>query len=122
LRDERGNITGYKKDEGGSVVVSRLDEATLQQISSVTGGQYYRATPGEEEVEKIYRAVSQMDKKEFESKVYLTYVDRFQIPLGVALFFILVESFISDARSPRVAWFSGVLSRAKLNRRASVEV
>ena len=100
LRDERGNVTGYKKDEAGSVVVSRLDEGSLQQVSSTTGGQYYRATPAEEEVEKIVQAVAGMDKKEFESKVYLTYVDRFQIPLGIALFFIFVESLISDAKPP----------------------
>jgi Ca-activated chloride channel family protein len=98
LRDEKGNVTGYKKDEDGTVVVSRLDEASLQNISSSTGGQYYRATPAEEEVDKIYQAVSQMDKKEFESKVYLTYVDRFQIPLALALFMIVVESLVSDTR------------------------
>ncbi|PYV43611.1 MAG: hypothetical protein DMG06_09900 [Acidobacteria bacterium] len=100
LRDEKGNVVGYKKDEGGSVVVSRLDEATLEKVSSITGGKYYRATTAEEELQKIYDSVSQMDKKEFQSKVYLTYVDRFQIPLGIALFFILLESLISDRKSP----------------------
>ncbi|MCI0624657.1 MAG: VWA domain-containing protein [Acidobacteria bacterium] len=113
LRDEKGNINGYKKDEDGSVVVSRLDEASLRQISSTTGGQYYRATAGEEEVEKIYQAVSGMDKKEFESKVYLTYVDRFQIPLGIALFFIFAESLISDVKPVRKrdSWLASLLNR-----------
>ena len=115
LRDERGNVTGYKKDEAGSVVVSRLDEESLRQVSGTTGGQYYRATPAEEEVEKIVQAVSGMDKKEFESKVYLTYVDRFQIPLGIALFFIFVESLISDAKSARSRrWFSSLVQRRAL--------
>jgi Ca-activated chloride channel family protein len=115
LRDERGNVTGYKKDETGSVVVSRLDEETLRQVSGTTGGQYFRATPAEEEVEKIVQAVSGMDKKEFESKVYLTYVDRFQIPLGIGLFFIFVESLISDAKSARSRrWFSSLLQRRAL--------
>ena len=115
LRDERGNVTGYKKDEAGSVVVSRLDEESLRQVSGTTGGQYYRATPAEEEVEKIVQAVSGMDKKEFESKVYLTYVDRFQIPLGIALFFIFVESLISDAKPTRNRrWFTGLLERRVL--------
>jgi Ca-activated chloride channel homolog len=115
LRDERGNVTGYKKDEAGSVVVSRLDEESLRQVSGTTGGQYYRATPAEEEVEKIVQAVSGMDKKEFESKVYLTYVDRFQIPLGIALFFIFVESLISDAKPPRSRrWFGSLLDRRVL--------
>ena len=40
-------------------------------------------------LKRFSQAVAGMDKKEFESKVYLTYVDRFQIPLGIALFFIL---------------------------------
>jgi Ca-activated chloride channel homolog len=115
LRDERGNVTGYKKDEAGSVVVSRLDEESLRQVSDTTGGQYYRATPAEDEVEKIVQAVSGMDKKEFESKVYLTYVDRFQIPLGIALFFIFVESLISDAKPTQGRrWFSSVLERRLL--------
>jgi Ca-activated chloride channel family protein len=112
LRDDRGNITGYKKDEAGSVVVSRLDEESLRQVSSATGGQYYRATPAEEEVEKIVQTVSGMDKKEFESKVYLTYVDRFQIPLGIALFFIFMESLITDAKPTRKRrWFTSLLER-----------
>jgi len=94
-------VTGYKKDESGGVVVSRLDEATLEKVAAATGGKYFRATTGEDELQKIYDAVSQMDKQEFRSKVYLTYVDRFQIPLGIALFFILLESLISDIRNPR---------------------
>jgi Ca-activated chloride channel family protein len=115
LRDERGNVTGYKKDEAGSVVVSRLDEESLRQVSGTTGGQYYRATPAEEEVEKIVQTVAGMDKKEFESKVYLTYVDRFQIPLGIALFFIFVESLISDAKPTRKKrWLAGLLERRLL--------
>jgi Ca-activated chloride channel homolog len=94
------------------VVVSRLDEESLRQVSNTTGGQYYRATPAEEEVEKIVQSISGMDKKEFESKVYLTYVDRFQIPLGIALFFIFVESLISDAKPTRKrGWFTGLLER-----------
>jgi Ca-activated chloride channel family protein len=101
LRDEKGSVAGYKKDENGSVVVSRLDEATLEKISTITGGRYFRATTGEDELQKIYDAVSQMDKKEFQTKVYLTYVDRFQIPLGIALFFVLLESLISDSRNPK---------------------
>jgi Ca-activated chloride channel family protein len=104
LRDERGNVTGYKKDEGGSVVVSRLDEESLQQIASLTGGQYFRATAGEIEVEKIVQAVAQMDKKEFQSKMYLTYVDRFQIPLGIAITVILLETFLSGFKRSDGPW------------------
>jgi Ca-activated chloride channel family protein len=103
LRDEKGSIIGYKKDESGKVVVSRLEEATLEKVAGLTGGKYYRASPGEEEVTKVYETVSRMGKNELQSKVYVTYVDRFQIPLGIALILILLESAISDRKSPRPA-------------------
>jgi Ca-activated chloride channel homolog len=95
LRDEKENITGYKKDEAGNVIVSRLDEATLEQIASTTGGKYFRSTPGEEEVSKIAGEIAGMDRKEFQSKVYLTLLDRFQYPLGLALLFIFLEMVLS---------------------------
>jgi len=115
LRDEKGNVTAYKKDENGKVVVSRLDESMLEKISSLTGGKYYRATTGEEELQNIYGAVSQMEKTEFQSKMYLTYVDRFQIPLGIALFLIILETIISDqaAVKGRFRSFSSIRMRVQ---------
>ena len=45
---------GFKKDSSGQVVVSQLDEGTLQKISSITGGQYVRSTTGDLDLERIY--------------------------------------------------------------------
>jgi Ca-activated chloride channel family protein len=102
IRDEKGNVVGYKKNEDGSVVVSRLDETSLANIASTTGGKYFHATGGEEEVEQIYALVSQMDRKEFQSRQYLTFVDRFQIPLGFALALIVMEILVSEDRRKRL--------------------
>ena len=104
LHDDNGHVTGYKKSEDGSVVVSRLDETSLANLASTAGGQYFHATPGEEEVEKIATLVSQMDRKEFQSRQYLTLVDRFQIPLGIALALIVLEMLVSEDRKPGVTW------------------
>ena len=98
LHDDKGNVVGYKKSKDGSVVVSRLDENSLANLASITGGQYFHATPGEEEVERIATLVSQMDRKEFQSRQYLTLVDRFQIPLGMALFLVVLEMVVTDEK------------------------
>ena len=84
--------------------MSRLDETSLANLASTAGGQYFHATPGEEEVEKIATLVSQMDRKEFQSRQYLTLVDRFQIPLGIALALIVLEMLVSEDRKPGVTW------------------
>ncbi|MEW5978193.1 MAG: VWA domain-containing protein [Acidobacteriota bacterium] len=116
LRDEKGTVVGYKKDEAGNVVVSRLGEDTLEKVASLTGGKYHRATTSEAEIEEIYSVVAQMDKKEFQSTVYLTYVDRFQIPLGMAILLLLSEMLISEVRpsGSGTGWLAALLS--KVNR------
>ena len=43
---------GIKKDSQGQIVMSRLDEATLVQISENSGGTYVRSTSGDLDLEK----------------------------------------------------------------------
>lgn len=99
LRDNRGQVAGFKKDPEGSVVVSRLDEVTLQKIALTTGGKYYHATSGEMELDKIYDEVSKMEKKELEGKLMTQYEDRYQYFLFLAVLFLVIEFFLSDRKS-----------------------
>jgi len=43
LVDTTGAVVGVKRDAGGSVVVTRLDEAALRDLSKRAGGRYERA-------------------------------------------------------------------------------
>ncbi len=45
--DADGRVTGYKRDEGGGAVVSRLNMSTLDAIARGTGGQAFRITPAD---------------------------------------------------------------------------
>jgi Ca-activated chloride channel family protein len=92
----RGERVGFKKDEEGNVVVSKMDETTLQKIALATGGKYYRCTPSELELDKIYDDISGMEKKELEGKLMLQYDDRFQWPLAAAMIFIVWEFFVPE--------------------------
>ncbi len=98
LRNKRGEVTGYKKDEEGNVVVSRLDETTLQKIALTTGGKYYHATGGEMELDKIYDEISKMEKKELEGKLMTQYEDRYQIFLFLSILCLIAEFLISERR------------------------
>ena len=64
ITDRKGTQVGFKKDPDGEVIVSRLDEATLQKIALETGGKYYHATAGELELDRIFDEISKMEKKE----------------------------------------------------------
>lgn len=102
LRNEREDVTGYKKDEEGSVVVSKLDEITLQKIALTTGGKYYHATSGEMELDKIYDDISKMEKKELEGKLTVQYEDRYQYFLFISVLLLVAEFLLSERRSRKV--------------------
>ena len=101
LRDSQGRVTGFKKDKEEGVVVSKLDEVTLQKIALTSGGKYYHATSGEMELDKIYDEISKMEKKELEGKLLTQYEDRYQYFLLVSVILLSIEFLLSEKRSKK---------------------
>lgn len=102
VRDEQGNVVGHRKNSEGSVVMSRLDEVTLQQIAAETNGAYYPSTLGEQEIDAIYQELTRSDKTEFESRQITQYEERYQYVLVFALLFFFVEAIINDRKKLKV--------------------
>ena len=98
--DRMGNRIGYKKDENGDVIMTKLDEESLQKIALATGGKYYNATPNEMELDRIFDEISKLEKKEQEGTLVTRYDDRFQWPLLLALVILIVEFFLSEKKKP----------------------
>jgi Ca-activated chloride channel family protein len=104
VADERGYSTGFKKNREGGVVMTKLDELTLEKIALETGGKYYRATPGEAELNRIYDDILKMEKKSLSSKQFEQYEERFQGLVGIALFLLVLEVLIPERRRVKKAW------------------
>ncbi len=96
--DARGRVSGYKKDESGNVILSRLGEQTLQEIALKTGGSYYRATTGELELERIYKEIEGLEKGKFEEDYVTQYEDRFFYLLWIAFLLLCVEMMIGERK------------------------
>ena len=102
ILDRRGNQVGFKKDENGDVIVSKLNEEILQKIALASGGKYYRATAGELELDRIFEEISHIEKKELEDTLVTRYDDRYQWPLLLALLLVVGEFFIPERKKKRV--------------------
>ncbi|MDZ4722783.1 MAG: VWA domain-containing protein [candidate division Zixibacteria bacterium] len=100
MLDRKGEQVGFRKDEGGEVIVSKLDDVTLQKVALATGGKYYHATAGEIELDKIFDEISGLEKKELEGTLVTKYDDRYQWPLLIAMFFIISEFFLPERKKP----------------------
>ena len=57
----------YARNPDGSLYMTELDEDTLKEIASMTGGTYYRATD-EQALDEIYRKILEMERTAFEVK------------------------------------------------------
>lgn len=90
---------GYKKDKDGNTVVTKLDEQILKEISSAGNGLYVHATNSDAGLNSVLNAIGKLEKKQFESKMYSDYEDRFQWFIAAALLFLIIELFISERKS-----------------------
>ncbi len=98
ILDRQGNQVGFKKDENGEVIMTKLDEATLRKLSLTTGGKFYSASAGEMELDKIFDDIAGMEKKELEGTLVTKYDDRYQWPLLIALILLVAEFFVPERK------------------------
>jgi len=98
IKNKRGDVLGYKKDENGEVVMTSLDESTLRQIAEITDGSYYRATAGELELDRIYEEILGLERRELEGKLMTQYEDRFQYPLAAGVFLLILDFLVTDRK------------------------
>lgn len=90
----------YKRDETGVPVRSQLNEEALQAIAEAGGGQYFNLALGVDIVlEALQREMEQMEKREFEQRVFTEYDSYFQYFIGAGLLILLIEFLISFRRS-----------------------
>ena len=97
---EDGMVAGHMRDRSGEVVMSRLDEYTLRHIAETTGGAYYRASPGGEEMDLVYDTLASLERAEFESREFTQYVERYQYILLFGLMLLVADTVIRDRRLP----------------------
>ncbi|MBI2420280.1 MAG: VWA domain-containing protein, partial [Ignavibacteriales bacterium] len=85
VTDERGNNTGFKQDQDGQTVLTKLDEKTLMQIAGSANGKYYLSTPAGKELEAILKDLSSIEKSEYGTKRITDFEDKFYYFLLPAL-------------------------------------
>jgi Ca-activated chloride channel family protein len=98
-----GQQVDFKRDRSGNIVVTKLDEVSLEKIATVGNGKYFRGTNAQDELNEIYKTISALQKKEFGVKQFTDYEDRFQFFLGAGIVLLLVELLISEKK---VKWIA----------------
>lgn len=97
-RTEPNEPIEYKKDEEGRVVVSRLNEKTLEHLARGTGGLYLHASSAATDPQAIIDAINGMEQKTYGTETVSTLEERFQWPLALALLALLAHLALGSFR------------------------
>jgi Ca-activated chloride channel family protein len=90
---------GYKKDNKGNTIVTKLDEPMLQRIAQAGKGIYIRANNTQVGLNTLFSEVNKMEKTEMESQIYADYDDKFQYFIALALFLILLDFILLERKN-----------------------
>ena len=96
----------FIKDEKGDMVVSRLNEELLQQITEKGNGAYIRASNAEFGLSEIVSEIEKMEKSELSTLRFDEYNEQFYWILWVVLALLLIEVLLLDRRNPRLRKFN----------------
>jgi Ca-activated chloride channel family protein len=101
-----GTRVGFRQDNSGATVISKLDQNMLNEIADAGKGRFIQATNSDDGLDLILKELNGLDKKEFKAKMYTDYENQFQYFLAGAFVLLIIDFLLGEKKSK---WF------AKLN-------
>ncbi|MEJ6734620.1 MAG: VWA domain-containing protein [Flavobacteriales bacterium] len=99
LKNNRGQIKSYQKDNNGETVITKLNETMLKQIAASGNGSYIRANSTKSGLDALFNEINKMEKNKIDSKVFTDYKDRFQWLLGFSILLLLIEVILLERKN-----------------------
>ena len=94
--DAQGNLSSYKKDKDGQVVMSRMNERELIVMAQATGGRFLRVEGFSGD--RLLAELETMRKKDIGGGAFTDYVERYQIFLLIAFILSVAGLALSNRR------------------------
>ncbi|RLD54629.1 MAG: hypothetical protein DRJ01_17775 [Bacteroidetes bacterium] len=92
---------GFIKDNEGKTVISKLNEMDLKKIAAEGNGNYYLSTSSEGELSDIFKDISRIEKKEFGTKVFKDFEQRYQIILLIGVVLLMIDLAMNERKKVR---------------------
>jgi len=95
-----GEGGGFTKDNGGKMVMSKLDEKTLRDIAAVTDGVYVRSAAGDLDLDILYfdGIKKRTEAEELKSGKVRVAEERFHILVIIAFLLLFVEGLLDEKK------------------------
>lgn len=104
VRDGMGFLKGYKKDQSGNTVLSKVNGEAISSLAQKGKGSFFFASFGGRHLEDLVSDLEKLEKSEFENAVATQYDEQFQFLLWGALLLGLSELVLGERRSQFQIW------------------
>jgi Ca-activated chloride channel family protein len=94
--NESGALTGYKGDETGKTITTKLEPEVLRDIAQQGDGEYYAIRAGNDGIDAFLARLDDLQQGEFASQEYADYKNQYQWLAGIGLGFLLISLVLPE--------------------------
>lgn len=107
-----GGGANFVKDSQGQVVKSKLDEKRLKEIAESAEGFYLHLEDGPRTMKQLFsEGLTKMQAGDIDARLSRQPIERYQWPLGGAIFFLAAAFLMRDRRRERATRFRSLASQ-----------
>jgi Ca-activated chloride channel family protein len=94
-----GVVESFKRDNNNEVVITKLNQESLEAIAKTTKGGYINGNNTKEVLEYIKKALENIEKTEFEATEMADFQSQFQWFLGIAFMLLFLDIFLLERKT-----------------------
>lgn len=94
-----GVVQSFQRDRQNEVVVTKLNETSLQEIAKATKGDYINGRNTNEVVNFVKNALENIEKTEFEAEQFTDFNSQFQWFLGCGFLLLFIDIFLLEKKT-----------------------
>lgn len=95
-----GRLAGYKRDQQGQVVTTKLEPSILKKIADTGNGRYYEIQRGNGNFDAFVNRIGELQKGEFASQEYADYKNQYQTVAVVGLGLLFIGFLLPRFKKP----------------------
>lgn len=104
VRDNHGNLVGYKKDKSGQTVISRSTGAALKELAEAGQGTFSQVTFGGDAVQHLKSSIDQLQRAQLDTMEVSHYNELYQTFLLIGVIFGLLELLLGERKPEGRIW------------------
>jgi len=86
---------GFKKDQSGTDVVTKLNSSSLKNLASKTGGKYFEINETSNDINRLINTISNIEGELRDTRQVDVSANKYYYFLAVALFLLIMDGFTS---------------------------